>query len=264
MGLGKIGAPLALGLLRKGYRVLASASHPEKYREFEAMGIEILPGREAAHRGEVILIAVKPKQVKELAEEIREVVRGKLVISVAAALTSEFLESLLPGARIVRAMPNLAVMVGESATAIARGKGATEQDVEVAKGIFEAVGECFIVEEGLMDAITGLSGSGPAYAFILIDALADAGVKVGLSKDLALRLVARSLLGASKIVLETEKHPAVLKDMVITPGGVTIAALHMLERHGVRAAMMDAIEAAVRRAEEIREELLGSLAPKAE
>ncbi len=258
IGLGKIGAPLALALLNKGYRVLASALHPEKHRDLEKAGVKILPSSEAARRGDVILIAVKPRQVVGLAEEIRDFVEGKLVISVAAALTTRFLEGLLPGARVIRAMPNLAVSVCESATAIARGESATDHDVEVAKGIFGAVGDCVTVDEGLMDAITGLSGSGPAYAFILIDALADAGVKVGLPKDLALRLAARSLLGASKMVLETGEHPAVLKDSVLTPGGVTIAAVRVLERYGIRAALMDALEAAVRRAEEIRGELLRS------
>ncbi|MEM4581947.1 MAG: pyrroline-5-carboxylate reductase [Candidatus Korarchaeum sp.] len=177
------------------------------------------------------------------------------MISVAAALTTELLESLLPRARIIRAMPNLAIMVGESATAIAKGRSATEHDLEVAKRIFGAVGDCIVVEEELMDMITGLSGSGPAYAFLFMEALADAGVKAGLPKELALRLAARSLLGASRMVLEMGEHPAVLKDMVVTPGGVTIAAMHVLEKYRMRAALMDAVEAAVRRAEEIRKEL---------
>ncbi|MCS7103326.1 MAG: pyrroline-5-carboxylate reductase [Candidatus Korarchaeum sp.] len=261
IGLGKIGNSLALGLLKKDYHVLASASHPEKHRSVEAMGIELLPSYEAARRGDVVVIAVKPKQVRGLAEEIGEVVRGKLVISVAAALTTKFLEGLLPGARVIRAMPNLAIMVGESVTAITRGESATDRDVEIAEELFGAVGDCLVVEEGLMDMITGLSGSGPAYAFIFIDALADAGVKAGLPKDLALRLAAKSLLGASRMVLDIGEHPAVLKDMVITPGGVTIAAMHVLERYRIRAALMDAVGAAVRRAEEIREELLEGLTP---
>ncbi|MEM3739999.1 MAG: pyrroline-5-carboxylate reductase [Candidatus Korarchaeum sp.] len=255
MGLGKVGTSLVLGLSRMGYRVLASTANPERHKDIEAMGIEILPSFEAARRSEIVVIAVKPKQVRGLAEEIREAVEGKLVISVAAALTTELLESLLPRARIIRAMPNLAIMVGESATAIAKGRSATEHDLEVAKRIFGAVGDCIVVEEELMDMITGLSGSGPAYAFLFMEALADAGVKAGLPKELALRLAARSLLGASRMVLEMGEHPAVLKDMVVTPGGVTIAAMHVLEKYRMRAALMDAVEAAVRRAEEIRKEL---------
>ncbi|MEM1521356.1 MAG: pyrroline-5-carboxylate reductase [Candidatus Korarchaeum sp.] len=255
MGLGKVGTSLVLGLSRMGYRVLASTANPERHKDIEAMGIEILPSFEAARRSEIVVIAVKPKQVRGLAEEIRGAVEGKLVISVAAALTTDLLEGLLPRARIIRAMPNLAIMVGESATAIAKGRSATEHDLEVAKRIFGAVGDCIVVEEELMDMITGLSGSGPAYAFLFMEALADAGVKAGLPKELALRLAARSLLGASRMVLEMGEHPAVLKDMVVTPGGVTIAAMHVLEKYRMRAALMDAVEAAVRRAEEIRKEL---------
>lgn len=261
IGLGKVGASLALGLLRKGYRVLASTAHPERHKDMEAVGVEILPSFEAARRSEIVVIAVKPKQVIGLAEEIREDVEGKLVISVAAALSTKLLESLLPRARVVRAMPNLALMVGESITAIAKGESATERDLEIAEEIFRAVGDCVIVEEELMDMITGLSGSGPAYAFTFIDALADAGVKAGLPKELALRIAAKSLLGASKMVLETGVHPVLLKDMVVTPGGVTISAMHVLERYRLRAALMDAVEAAVRRAREIREDLFEELAP---
>ncbi|MEM2810376.1 MAG: NAD(P)-binding domain-containing protein, partial [Candidatus Korarchaeum sp.] len=159
MGLGKVGTSLVLGLSRMGYRVLASTANPERHKDIEAMGIEILPSFEAARRSEIVVIAVKPKQVRGLAEEIRGAVEGKLVISVAAALTTDLLEGLLPRARIIRAMPNLAIMVGESATAIAKGRSATEHDLEVAKRIFGAVGDCIVVEEELMDMITGLSGS---------------------------------------------------------------------------------------------------------
>lgn len=261
MGLGKIGTSLALSLSGKGYRVLASTAHPERHKEVGTKGVEILPSFEAARRSRVVVIAVKPKQVIGLAEEIREAVEGKLVISVAAALSTKLLEGLFPRARVIRAMPNLALTVGESVTAIAKGESATERDMEVAEEIFRAVGDCIIVEEGLMDMITGLSGSGPAYAFALIDALADAGVKAGLPKELALRIAAKSLLGASKMVLEMGVHPALLKDMVVTPGGVTIAAVHVLERYRMRAAFMEAVEAAVRRAREIREELAEELAP---
>lgn len=259
IGLGRIGTSLALALSREGYRVLASAAHPERHRDVESSGIEILPSYEAASRGSVVLIAVKPKQIMDLADEIRERVRGKLVISLAASLTTEFLEKLMPGARIVRAMPNLALIVGESMTALSPGRSAREPDIEVAKEIFSSVGECVVVEEELMDAVTGLSGSGPAYAFMMVEALADAGVRVGLARDLAIRMAAKTLLGASKIVLETGKHPAELRDMVLTPGGVTIAGLHELERRGFRAALMDAVLAAVRRAEELRNELPLSL-----
>ncbi|MEM1537408.1 MAG: pyrroline-5-carboxylate reductase [Candidatus Nezhaarchaeales archaeon] len=257
IGLGKMGTALALGLHKSGkYEVLASTLHPEKHKEVEELGVRILPSNvEAARNGEVVIIAVKPVQVKGVVEEVKEAVKGKLVISIAAAITIDFLESLIPEARVIRAMPNLAAMVREAVTAIALGKRVTRSDVETAMEIFKTIGDCLIVDEKLMDMITGVSGSGPAYAFVVIDALADAGVKAGLPKDLALELVAKTMLGASKMVLELNKHPIELRDMVVTPGGVTIMAMYELEKYGFRAALMDAVEAAIKRAGEIRKAL---------
>lgn len=148
-------------------------------------------------------------------------------------------------------MPNIAAKVLESASALCLGPSATFDDLNIAKQIFEAIGKAVVIDEELMDAVTGLSGSGPAYIFLIIDALADAGVKVGISRSIALKLAVQTCLGAAKLVLETEELPAKLKDQVTSPGGTTIAGLHVLEKGGVRGAIMDAVDAAVARSKEL-------------
>jgi pyrroline-5-carboxylate reductase len=148
-------------------------------------------------------------------------------------------------------MPNIAALVLESATAICPGKHASDEDLKLAKAVFDSIGKTVVIEEGLMDAITGLSGSGPAYLFLIIDALADAGVKVGLSRDNALTLSAQTVLGAAKLLIETGEHPGRLKDMVTSPGGTAIAGLHTLEEGGLRTTLINAVEMATRRSREL-------------
>ena len=153
--------------------------------------------------------------------------------------------------RVVRVMPNTPALVLEGVSALARGRHATAQDLETTRQLFEAVGKVVVVDELLMDDVTGLSGSGPAYVILINEALADAGVKVGLSRDVALALAAQTVRGSARLVLETGKHPAELKDMVASPGGTTIAGLHALEQGAVRAALINAVEAATRRSGEL-------------
>jgi pyrroline-5-carboxylate reductase len=202
---------------------------------------------------DVIVIAVKPQIVDRILAPIAAAMKpGDLVISIAAGVPLEAFESRLPPeARVIRAMPNTAAMALAAATAIAPGSHATEEDVATAQALFEAVGRCVVLDESLLDAVTGLSGSGPAYVMLMIEALADGGVKVGLGRDTALLLAAQTVYGAAKLQLETGEHPGRLKDMVTSPGGTAIAGLHTLESGGLRRTLIDAVEVASNRSAEL-------------
>jgi pyrroline-5-carboxylate reductase len=176
---------------------------------------------------------------------------GHLIVSIAAGVPPGAIEACLAaGVPVVRVMPNIAVQVGAGAAAIAAGSAAHEAHLARVEQIFSAAGRCVRVAEPLMDAVTGLSGSGPGYACLLIEALADGGVRMGLPRDVALTLAAQTLLGAAQLVLESGEHPAVWKDRVATPGGTTIAGLAALEARGVRSALIEAVEAGTRRSQE--------------
>ncbi len=208
--------------------------------------------REAAAWADVVVLAVKPQTLDGVVRDLAPALAGKLVLSIAAGVTIERLAKLAPrGMRIVRAMPNTPVLVREGVSALSFGAGVTESDQQLARRLFEAVGRTVVVDERLMDAVTGLSGSGPAYVFLAIEALADGGVKMGLPRTVAALLAAQTLLGAAKLVLETGEHPAKLKDRVASPGGTTIAGLHRLEQGGFRAALIAAVEAAANRSVEL-------------
>jgi pyrroline-5-carboxylate reductase len=201
----------------------------------------------------ILVIAVKPDQVDDLLREIKTKVTGKhLLISIAAGVPiSRFEAALAPETRVVRVMPNTPALVGASASALALGKAARPEDGELAQRIFSAVGVAYQVNEKSLDAVTGLSGSGPAYAFLLIEALSDGGVAAGLPREIATRLAAQTLLGSAKMVLETGLHPAALKDMVTSPGGTTIDGLHELEKAGVRGALISAVRAAAEKSKKL-------------
>jgi pyrroline-5-carboxylate reductase len=210
---------------------------------------------------DVIVIAVKPQIVDRILAPLGEGLReGDLVISIAAGVPLEALEARLPtGARVVRTMPNTAAMALAGATAIAPGTHATRADIEIAKSLFSAVGRCVVLDESLLDAVTGLSGSGPAYVMLMIEALADGGVKVGLGRDVALLLAAQTVYGSAKLQLDTGEHPGRLKDMVTSPGGTAIAGLHTLEAGGLRTTLIDAVEAAAKRSTELGAQMAAKL-----
>jgi pyrroline-5-carboxylate reductase len=225
-------------------------------------GIEATEDNAAvAEWADVIVIAVKPQIVDRVLGALGEGVReGDLVVSIAAGVPIEALEARLPaGARVVRTMPNTAAMALAAATAIAPGTHATKADIEVAKALFSAVGRVVVLDESLLDAVTGLSGSGPAYVMVMIEALADGGVKVGLGRDVALLLAAQTVYGAAKLQLDTGEHPGRLKDMVTSPGGTAIAGLHTLESGGLRRTLIDAVEAAARRSAELGTQMAAKL-----
>jgi pyrroline-5-carboxylate reductase len=194
----------------------------------------------------VLILAVKPDQVEEVLAGIRPgLTERHLLISIAAGVRLSRLEgALAPGARVIRVMPNTPALVGASATAFALGAAASAEDAQVAKLLFSSVGVAYQLKETLLDAVTGLSGSGPAYAYLMIEALSDGGVAAGLPRDIATNLAAQTLLGGAKMVLQTGLHPGALKDMVTSPGGTTIDGLHELERGGVRSALMQAVRVA--------------------
>jgi pyrroline-5-carboxylate reductase len=201
---------------------------------------------------DVVILAVKPQVLGQVLEEIRQHLSRALVISIAAGVTIQAIMNQAPGAtRVIRAMPNMPVLVREGMTALAWSGGLAEEDTEMARTVFQAVGRVIPVEERLMDAVTGLSGSGPAYVFQAIEALADGGVKMGLPRQTAEILAAQTVLGAAKMVLELGDHPAKLKDRVASPGGTTIAGLHRLEEGRFRATLMGAVEAATKRSQEL-------------
>ncbi|UCG64122.1 MAG: pyrroline-5-carboxylate reductase, partial [Deltaproteobacteria bacterium] len=207
---------------------------------------------------EIVVYAVKPQiMASVLRETATSLDMSKLIISIAAGVPLSAIESCLnKDLRLVRVMPNIPASVKEGAAAIAPGKHALKDDLKVAKAIFDSVGKSVIIEEELMDAITGLSGSGPAYLFLIVDALADAGVKMGLSREDALLLSTQTVLGAAKLLMETNEHPGKLKDRVTSPGGTAIAGLHTLEEGGLRTTLINAVEAATRRSRELGEMMI--------
>ncbi len=219
----------------------------------EELGIETAGNVEAAAHSGIIIIAVKPASVTGVMEEIsRYVTPEQMLISIAAGTTIQQIESKLkPGVPVIRAMPNTPCMVGAGAIALSRGREASDANMERARAIFGAVGKIIEVPERLMDAVTGLSGSGPAYIYILIEALSDAGVNAGLTRSHAELFAAQTVFGAAKMVLETGRHPAELKDLVASPGGTTIAGIAALEKAAFRAAVHNAVEAAVEKSRDI-------------
>ena len=214
---------------------------------------------EAIELAEIVIYAVKPQI---MASVLRETSAGldlsKIVISIAAGVPLAAIESCLnKKLRLIRVMPNIAAFVQESATVVSAGGSATPEDIKVAMVIFDSMGKTlFLKENVLMDAITGLSGSGPAYIFLIVEALADAGVKVGLSRQDALFLASQTVLGAAKLLLETKEHPGRLKDMVTSPGGTAIAGIHTLEKGGLRTTLINAVEVATYRSRELGEMMI--------
>jgi len=201
----------------------------------------------------VIVLSVKPQVVDRVLVAHGGALRpDALLVSIAAGVSIDAMESRLPaGARVVRTMPNTAAIALAGATGIAGGTHATPADIALSKQLFEAVGRVAVLDESLLDAVTGLSGSGPAYIMLIIEALADGGVKVGLHRETALMLAAQTVYGSAKLLLETGQHPGALKDMVTSPGGTAIAGLHTLESGGLRRTLIDAVECATKRAEEL-------------
>lgn len=261
VGAGNMAEALIKGLIASGAvpagSISASDRHAEKLAKVaQKHGITVSASNTTAVAGaDIVVLAVKPQVLPGVLDGLRDsIAPAALVISVAAGVTTATIEAhLAPETRVVRSMPNTAAMVSRSATAISPGKHATDDDLAVGRAVFEAVGRVVVVDEVHLDAVTGLSGSGPAYVFLIMEALSDAGVKVGLSRDVAQELAAQTLLGAAHMLLETGEHPGRLKDQVTSPGGTAIAGLHTLEAGGLRTTLINAVESATKRAKELGE-----------
>jgi pyrroline-5-carboxylate reductase len=259
LGAGKMAAALAKGVVSAGLvkpaSILASDPLPAALSAFAAQtgAMTTASNVEVVKFARVLVLAVKPGNVPELLDEVRPFVTpDHLLISIAAGVPITKLEGGLgQGARVIRVMPNTPALVGASATAYALGTAATADDGALAQKIFSSVGLAFPLKERMLDAVTGLSGSGPAYAYVIIEALSDGGVAAGLPREVALKLAAQTLLGSAKMVLETGLHPGALKDMVASPGGTTIEGLHELEKGSLRGVLISAVRAAAEKSHKL-------------
>lgn len=259
IGAGNMASALARGLIVSG-RLSAAQIRVSDVSAAQCEALQQAHGVQSAEStpalvawANVVLIAVKPQVVPSILPELAAAYRkDQLVLSIAAGVATQVIaDALEPGARVVRAMPNTPALVLEGATALARGEHATDSDVALARDIFDAVGSTVVLDEAQMDAVTGLSGSGPAYVMLVAEALADGGVRMGLKRETALALAVRTLYGSAKLLLESGEHPAALKDKVASPAGTTIAGLCALERLGVRNAFIEAVTAATLRSTEL-------------
>ncbi|MDQ0377740.1 pyrroline-5-carboxylate reductase [Amycolatopsis thermophila] len=257
LGAGKIGEALLAGLLQGGRgpeELLFTERHPERAAELtERYGIAGVEVGEAAKRADVLVVAVKPQDIEPVLAELAPLVGpGSLVVSLCAGLPTSLYERRLPdGVPVVRVMPNTPMVVGEAMSAVSPGRYATPEHVALVKEMLATVGEVVEVPESQQDAVTALSGSGPAYFFFLVEAMIDAGILLGLPRAVAEKLIIQSAVGAAKMLAETSEHPVILREAVTSPAGTTINAIRELEKHGVRAALLAAIEAARDRSVEL-------------
>jgi pyrroline-5-carboxylate reductase len=267
VGTGNMGEALIKGLLHshlcKPEQILSSDTRPERLRTIrETYGVRITSHNiEVIKHSDIIILAVKPQIMKQVISEVSKYLDlSKLVISIAAGVPLDAIESCVKKElKLIRVMSNICVSVQEGISAIAGGKHILKEDLMIAKTIFDSVGKSLFIEENLLDGVTGLSGSGPAYIFLIVDALADAGVKVGLSRDDALILASQTVLGAAKMLIEAGEHPGKLKDMVTSPGGTAIAGLHTLEEGGLRTTLINAVEVATQRSKGLGEMMKNNL-----
>lgn len=259
IGGGNMGEALAAGMVSAGHAsreeiiiaepVEARRKHLKDTHRFEA----VPPGPEVVREARSVVFAVKPQILGEVLDQLAGAIsQDHLLISIVAGIpTDRYTRVFGPTARIIRVMPNTPALIGEGAAALCMGGAATAQDLFDAKAMMKSVGQVVVVTESLMDAVTGLSGSGPAYVFQFIEALADGGVRAGLPRETALLLAAQTVKGSAQMILELNEHPGRLKDMVASPGGTTIAGLHTLEKKGLRGAVMDAVYSAAKRSAEL-------------
>ena len=266
IGAGNMAEAIVSGLLKKGIvnpsQICATDVDAQRLTHFrKTFKVRVSrDNQETAASSDIIILAIKPQVINNVLDGL-ELSRGsgQLIITVAAGVSiATIIAGLHSRARVVRAMPNTPSIVLEGATALAGGPGVTTDQMKVARAVFEAMGQVVVLDEPLLDVVTGLSGGGPAYVYLFIEALADGGVKMGLSRAHAQLLAAQTVLGAAKMVVETKAHPGVLKDQVASPGGTTIAGLHRLEKGRLRGTVVSAVEAATLRCQELRKQAMVS------
>ncbi len=259
VGAGMMAEALMKGIISAGVTtaedVVASEIVPAR-RDYITKSLKVrttVDNLEVARSSDVIILAVKPQQMGSVLDELKPVLTNQhLLISIAAGIKIDFLEKHINwGVRVVRVMPNQPCQVGASASAFALGKSAKMEDKEIVQKILNSVGIAFSLDEKYLDAVTGLSGSGPAYIYMVIEAMADGGVLAGLPRDVSIALAAQTVLGSAKTVMETRKHPGELKDMVASPAGTTIEGIRVLEEYSIRAAFIDAVEAGAKKSHEL-------------
>ncbi|CAM06121.1 pyrroline-5-carboxylate reductase [Saccharopolyspora erythraea NRRL 2338] len=257
LGAGKIGESLMSGLLHAGRSpedLLFTERYPARAKELTAKyGVEHVDVAGAVRRADVIVVAVKPQDIEPLLDEMAaDLPSGKLVVSLCAGLSTALFERRLPeGTRVVRVMPNTPMLVGEAMSAISGGEHAEDEHLRLVEELLGSVGKVVRVPESQQDAVTALSGSGPAYFFYLVEAMIDAGILLGIPRAVAADLIVQSAVGAAAMLRSDEGHPVMLREAVTSPAGTTIAGIRELEKHGVRAALIDAIEAARDRSVEL-------------
>ncbi|XP_048226146.1 pyrroline-5-carboxylate reductase [Ricinus communis] len=257
IGAGKMAESIAKGVVEAGVlppsRISTSHSNPKRCSAFQSFGVKVLPrNQDVVEDSDVVIFSVKPQVVKDVVLQLRPVLtKRKLLVSIAAGIKLKDLQEWAGHNRFIRVMPNTPAAVGEAATVMSLGGAATEDDGELIAKLFGSVGKIWKADEKLFDAVTGLSGSGPAYVYLAIEALADGGVAAGLPRELALRLASQTVLGAASMATKTGKHPGELKDDVTSPGGTTIAGIHELEKGGFRGVLMNAVVAAAKRSREL-------------
>ena len=256
IGAGAMGGAIIRGLLAKGRVARENLVYydpdPAQQKKMEKMEVKAARDNAAVMQAQVVILAVKPQVLGLVLAGIKDLAGPQhLVISIAAGTTLGTLEGALPESRIIRAMPNTPALVAAGMTALAPGSRATQEDLDLALELFQAVGQAAVVEEKLMDAVTGLSGSGPAFVAVFIEALADGGVKAGLPRILAQNMAVQTVLGAARLIHEEDLHPGKLKDLVASPAGTTIEGLHVLESGAFRGLVMSAVAAAAARSKEL-------------
>lgn len=250
IGAGVMGKAIIKGLINSNFIESKNITASEVTQESadkvsEEIGIKtFINNKELVKSSDIIILSVKPYVIKDILSSVKDdLTKDKAIISIAAGISTEFIESTIDEKiSVTRAMPNTPALIEEGMTALCRGKYTSDKDINLAHDLFSSIGRCIEVQEKFINAVTGISGSGPAFVYFMIEALADGGLKLGLPKKTAIELAAQTLLGASKMVLETGKHPSMLKDEVTTPGGTTIAGLAVMEENKIHSALMKTVE----------------------